>query len=236
MTLLPDELSETQYTEALPVLDIALAQVGRRLPAYVSREDLASAAKIALISALRQVRGPREQVHAYCFTRVRGAILDELRRIDPLSRRVRAKVNALQAIADTLAQETGRQASEVELASAAGIELAQVRAVRSLVESARTVSIDETNEEGAAWRELEDQEAICPAQRAQSADAAAALREAITRLPKNHALVLRRYYFEEATLEEIAFELGVSKERIRQIREAAERKLRQDTALLGLAA
>ncbi|MEO6567425.1 MAG: sigma factor-like helix-turn-helix DNA-binding protein, partial [Opitutaceae bacterium] len=53
-------------------------------------------------------------------------------------------------------------------------------------------------------------------------------------LPPNHARVLRRYYLEEATLEDIAVELGISKERVRQIREAAEKKLREDFIVLAL--
>jgi RNA polymerase sigma factor for flagellar operon FliA len=217
------------------VLEIALAQVSRRLPAHVSREDLASAAKVALVNAVRQVSGPPEQVHAYCYTRIRGAILDELRRLDPLSRRTRTKVNALRDVADSLAQRDGAQPTEHEIAAAAGVEVEHVRAARRLVEASKRVSLDETDDEGQAIRQLADDAAECPAGGAEDRDAAVALREALGRLPRNQAHVLRRYYFEDATLEEIAGDLGVSKERIRQIREAAERRLRQDSVLACLA-
>jgi RNA polymerase sigma factor for flagellar operon FliA len=60
------------------------------------------------------------------------------------------------------------------------------------------------------------------------------LQTALARLAPNQAYALRRYYIEEATLEEIAGELGVSKERVRQIREAGEKKLRADYTVLGL--
>lgn len=230
-----EPLSASTVADALPVLDIALATVSRRLPVHVSREDLASAAKIALVSALRNVSGSRAEVHAYCFTRVRGAILDELRRLDPLSRRARAKVNVVRGATEELAQEKGRQPTEEEIARAAGVEIEHVRAARQLVEASRQVSLDETDEEGTPFRELADTSAVCPARSAAEVDAAGALRAAITRLPANQARVLRRYYFEDATLEQIAVEFGVSKERIRQIREAAERRLRQDSALACLA-
>jgi RNA polymerase sigma factor for flagellar operon FliA len=75
---------------------------------------------------------------------------------------------------------------------------------------------------------------MCPAHSAESLDAHASVRAALDRLPPNHAHVLRRYYLDDATLEAIAGELSVSKERVRQIREAAEKKLREDFIVLAL--
>ena len=60
------------------------------------------------------------------------------------------------------------------------------------------------------------------------------MQTALARLAPNQAYALRRYYIEDATLEEIAGELGVSKERVRQIREAGEKKLRGDYSVLAL--
>jgi RNA polymerase sigma factor for flagellar operon FliA len=57
---------------------------------------------------------------------------------------------------------------------------------------------------------------------------------ALDQLAPNHARVLRRYYLEDATLDDISVELGISKERVRQIREAAEKKLRDDFVVLAL--
>jgi DNA-directed RNA polymerase sigma subunit (sigma70/sigma32) len=57
---------------------------------------------------------------------------------------------------------------------------------------------------------------------------------ALDRLPPNHAHIVRRYYLEDATLDDLASELGISKERVRQIREAAEKKLREDFVVLAL--
>jgi RNA polymerase sigma factor for flagellar operon FliA len=65
-------------------------------------------------------------------------------------------------------------------------------------------------------------------------DTNALVQAALERLAPNHAHVLRRYYLDDATLEDIAGELGVSKERVRQIREAAEKKLREDFIVLAL--
>ena len=81
---------------------------------------------------------------------------------------------------------------------------------------------------------LVDNDATCPARSAETLDTYASLQAALDLLPVNHARVLRRYYLQDATLEEIASELGISKERVRQIREAAEKKLREDFVVLAL--
>jgi RNA polymerase sigma factor for flagellar operon FliA len=60
------------------------------------------------------------------------------------------------------------------------------------------------------------------------------MRAALDRLQPNQALALRRYYLEDATLDDIAAELGVSRERARQVREAGERKLSADFIVLAL--
>jgi RNA polymerase sigma factor for flagellar operon FliA len=84
------------------------------------------------------------------------------------------------------------------------------------------------------WNSLPDTEALSPADAVEVKDLCASLREAIDRLSSNQAWTLRRYYLEGATLDVIAVELGVSKERVRQIREAGEAKLRDDFVVLAL--
>lgn len=73
----------------------------------------------------------------------------------------------------------------------------------------------------------------CPAESADRDDVARSVRAALRRLPANQALALRRYYLEDATLDMIADELGVSRERARQIRVAGEKKLRADFIVLA---
>ena len=76
--------------------------------------------------------------------------------------------------------------------------------------------------------------AACPARYAETGDVADSVQAALGRLPANQALVLRRYYLEDATLDEIAVELRVSKERVRQLRAAAEKRLRGDILVMAL--
>jgi RNA polymerase sigma factor for flagellar operon FliA len=92
MTLILSKSPPISLADTLSVVDAVLGAIDRRLPAHVSRDDLASAGKLALIEALLRFDGPVEEARAFCFVRVRGAVLDELRRLDPLSRYTRMQV------------------------------------------------------------------------------------------------------------------------------------------------
>lgn len=220
--------------DTLGVVDIVLGSLDRRLPAHVSRDDLASAGKLALIEALLRFEGPAAEARAYCYVRVRGAVLDELRRLDPLSRHTRERVTAVQRAAAALERELGRVPTNAEIAAATGFTSGAVAELERLAQAAHVRSLDETDDDGAPLHALMDADAACPARTAETGDAHAGVRAALDRLPPVHARVLRRYHLEDATLDEIAAELRVSKERVRQLRDAAEKKLREDFVVLAL--
>ena len=216
----------------LDVVDAALAPLARRLPASVSREDLASAGRLALVETLSDFEGPHHEARAYAFTRVRGAMLDELRRLDPLSRRARARVSTVRRAAAEIAQEVGREATTAEVAEATGFSTEEVRQTEQLavVVEAYVGDPDEVDR----FSRVPDEGTVSPIEFAESAELAELVHEALARLSPNQAFVVRRYYLEDATLEEIADQVGVSKERVRQIREAGEKKLRADETVQAL--
>lgn len=234
MTLTSPSSTTASLADTLGVVDAVLAALDRRLPAHVSRDDLASAGKLALIEAFQRFTGPREQARAYCYVRVRGAVLDELRRLDPLSRHTRAKVTLVRRAAAALECELGRVPTVLELAGFTGLAPNAIDQLERLAAAAQACSADETDANGQQLHALVDAETPCPARSAESLDAHASLQAALDRLAPNHARVLRRYHLEDATLEDIARELAVSKERVRQIRAAAEQKLREDFVVLAL--
>ena len=212
--------------DLLDVVETALASVARRLPAHVGRDDLASAGKVALVSAFAQVAGPADEVRAYCFVRVRGAMLDELRRLDRLSRRARAQATAVAAAQAALGQALGREPTTDELA-------ATTRLTPAEVDAARAARAEPTVPE-VAWDALPDETSPSPAENAERTDLQSALRDALARLPANQSLALRLYYLEDGSLDDIAGRLGVSRERARQVREAGEKRLRADFVVLSL--
>lgn len=233
LTLTPT-LPRASLADTLCVVDAVLGALDRRLPAHVSREDLASVGKLALVEAFRRFDGPAAEARAYCYVRVRGAVLDELRRLDPLSRHARAQINLLRRAVATLEAELGRAPMAAEIAASTGLSGEAVAQLEQLANAAQACSLDATDADGELLHTLPDAAAICPACSAEVDDAHASVHAALARLGAKHAHVLRRYYLDDATLEDIAAELGVSKERVRQIREAAEKKLREDFVVLAL--
>lgn len=211
----------------LDIVDTALATLTRRLPTHVARDDLASVGKLALASALRQRSEPSAHVRAYCYVRVRGAMLDELRRLDPLTRKQREHLRVISRTQSVLATALGRAPSQSEVAFSSQLDRHDVASALN----AAAVASDATD---IAWDTIEDTRSPSPATLVEANDAHANLSEALARLPQNQAFVLRRYYLDDVTLDDIGAELGVSRERARQIREAGEKKLRADFVVLAL--
>ena len=217
----------TTPTDLLDLVERALASLSPRLPASVDRDDLASVGKLALWHAADRFAGPPAEARAYCFVRVRGAMLDELRRLDPLARRRRERARAVGRADADLTGRLGRAPTVAEIASA--LELSTTEVSAALADLA-------AEEAGAdsVWENLADHAAPSPLEAAELGDLFAGLRAALERLPVNQALAVRRYYLEDACLDDIAADLGVSRERARQIREAGEKRLRADFHVLAL--
>lgn len=234
MTLTLQHTPSASLADTLSVVDAVLGAIHRRLPAHISRDDLASVGKLALVEALLRFDGPTEQARAYCYVRVRGAVLDELRRLDPLSRHTRAQVTLVRRAAAALERDLGRAPNAHEIAELTGLTPTAVAQLEQLAAAAQACSVDETDADGEQIHAVIDSDAVCPARSAETVDTYASLHAALDQLPANHARVLRRYYLEEATLDDISGELGVSIERVRQIREAAEKKLRGEFVVLAL--
>ena len=224
-TLLPP--STVAPAAMLDLVDRALASISPRLPHSVDRDDLASAGKLALIHAVDRFGGPADEARAYCFVRVRGAMLDELRKLDPLARRRRERARAVGKADVELTGRLGRAPTPAEIATA--LELSPAEVTAALADLA-------AEEAGAqsVWDDLPDHAAPSPLESAELGDLFAGLQDALSRLPPNQALAVRRYYLDDQPLDVIAAELGVSRERARQLREAGEKKLRADLQVLAL--
>lgn len=219
--------SPIALTELLDIVEVALATVSRRLPAHVARDDLASVGKLALLTLVSQVTGPADQVRAYCYVRVRGAMLDELRRQDALPRNRRDEATVVARAQAALTNKLGRAPTSGELAAEVGLPVA-------VVHSAVAALARESEPQDVEWSTVPDADNPSPVEFVEKSDLQANLRAALDRLPVKQALAIRCYYLEDASLDDIAADLGVSRERARQIREAGENKLRADLVVLSL--
>lgn len=227
MTFTPAELT---LVDVLDVVDQALASVARQLPAHVSRDDLASAGRLALVESFAKASG---DVRAYCYVRVRGAMLDELRRLDPVGRGARARARAVTVTRAALAAELGRDASTVEIAAKLGWSVSRVGQVET--DGAGPVSLDFEGEDGRSVIEsVVDETAARPGDDAEADDLRSALVAALARLTPGQATAVRIYFLEDGTLDTIAARVGVTRERARQLRDAGIRRLREDFAVLAV--
>jgi RNA polymerase sigma factor for flagellar operon FliA len=194
--------------------------VCRQLPAHVEADDLAQAGIVGMMTALKSFDPARgDCVDVYITRRVRGAILDELRALDPLSRDQRRDARAIQTATRALEGELGRAPAEDEVAEKAGLLLDRVRAVRELASAAAPVSLDETLHDP-------DARSIDPVERLSVEELRCRLETAVADLSKREQTVIALYYVEELSLKEIGGLLGVTESRVCQIHGAAVKKLR----------
>ena len=191
-----------------------------RLPGHVNRDDLTSAGLTALVQAARSYDESRGVPFTrYAATRIRGAILDELRGIDWASRSVRRRARELDEARSKLAVELGRVPTDAEIAAAAGISVDEVSANEEDVSRASVMSL-----QGFGDTSIDDvlpTRAPSPEDRIEQNERIGYLIDAVALLPERLRVVVEGYFFTERPMLEIAEELGVSESRVSQMRAEA---------------
>ena len=222
----PERLTQdvdTLVSEHLPLAAFAVNAVATRisLPAHVSREDLLSAAHVALVEVARRFDPSAGASFAtYALARLQGAVLDELRSGDWASRSVRAAARRADAVADALAMRLGRPPTQEELATNLGVDRSDLDALQIDVHRAIMVSIDaETGNDGAPL-DLPDT-GDSPERAMLRNERASALHDAIRALPDRLDEVIERNFFGDESLTDIAQGLGVTLSRVSQMRARA---------------
>jgi len=218
--------------DVLPIVDAVVAQMSRHLPRHVSAQDLASAGKLALMEVLSDFNGSFARDRGYVVCRVRGAVMDEMRRLDPLSRYGRAQVRRVRNAVSLFETKHNRAPTDAEVAALTGFSMAEVGRISQLGTAAEAVSSDGLDQTNKSVRSIADPNAPSPADLAEDSDCASVIRAALQRLTPSQTIVLQHYYFKGSTLQEIADELGLSAVRVHQLKSAAEAGLRGDIEVL----
>jgi len=212
--------------EHLDVVRRTVAHVLTRVPTHVSRDDLTSAAMAGLAMAARQFDPARGvPFERYAATRVRGAVIDELRSYDWASRPVRTKARALASISEVLTNTLGRSPTQTELADAAGLSVPALQRLTGDVHRAVMVNLESLPDAGDAGA-LATSETGDPETELLNREQAACVARAIDALPERLRHVIRAYFFEDRTVTDIAAELGVTQSRVSQLRAEAVELLR----------
>ncbi len=191
-----------------------------RLPGHVNRDDLTSAGLAALVQAARSYDASRGVPFTrYASTRVRGAIIDELRGIDWASRSVRRRARELEDTRNRLATELGRVPTDPEVASALGLSMDEIAANDDDVSRASVMSL-----QGFGETPIDDvlpTRVAGPEERIEQQERVGYLVDAVALLPERLRVVVEGYFFAERPMAEIAAELGVSESRVSQMRAEA---------------
>ena len=207
--------------EHLPLVQYVVSEIAHRVPSHVSRNDLVSAGMLGLAQAARSFDPERGiAFDRFASTRIRGALLDELRGRDWASRSVRARARGLQATQEDLTNKLGRAPSPEEVAKTLDVPLEQVHKLVDDVHRATVLNYDSLVIEGDAESFLATDDAG-PEDSMLDRERKAYLTDAVGALPERLRHVVIGYFFEERSMQEIADELGVSESRVSQLRAEA---------------
>lgn len=220
-----------------PLVKYVAGRVGVGLPPNIEQSDLVSYGIFGLIDAITKFDLAREiKFETYAITRIRGAIIDELRSIDWIPRSVRAKAKSVERAYAELQTTLHRTPTEAEVAAHMEISLSDLHTIFSQVSYVNVVALDELlgggdKGEGVSLGDtLEDTRAEDPVMAFETEETKQILADAINGLPEREKVVVTLYYYEGLTLAEIGKVLGVTESRICQMHSKAVIQMRSKMA------
>ena len=228
----PEDQRQATILEHLPQVYHIATRIHERLPRHVPLEDLVHEGVLGLMGALNSYdRSKQVQFQTYASFRIRGAILDSLRKMDWASRPLRAKGRKITEAVSELIALLGRQPSEQEIAQHLGMPIAKLQKLVAELDALNIVGQEsfapydpsETQDliENAPSRGDDDPCALCLRGEMQGQ-----LARSIAQLSEREQLLLSLYYREELTMREVAEVIGVRQSRASQIHSMVLLKLR----------
>jgi RNA polymerase sigma factor FliA len=207
----------------LPLVRSIVERMRRKLPSKIESDELYSIGITGLVSAARNYRPARENSFAsYATTRIRGAILDELRRMDWMSRATRSKAKRLGTAISKLEQEQGGSVSQNSLCAEMHMSEDELADLMEEVRPVKFISLDGVDEQSEVEEQslheiIPDDACIAPFDALERKEVLSLLAQRMEQLPAVPKKVLAMYYYEEMRLSEIAACFGLTESRICQI-------------------
>lgn len=197
-----------------------------RLPSSVQLEDLLQAGMVGLLEARNNFDASKgASFETFAGIRIRGAMIDEIRRGDWVPRSVHKNSRSIATAIKEIEQETGRDARDTEVAEKLDVEVEEYRQMLMEVSSGHMLDFEGLGVTEDYFSEGLSESSMTPHDRLQKEDFRNSLAGAIASLPEREKLILALYYDEELNLKEIGEVLGVSESRISQINSQAMLRL-----------
>ena len=225
------ELRENIILEYAPLVKVVAGRLSMYLGYNVEYDDLVSYGIFGLIDAIDKFDACKEvKFETYASLRIRGAILDHIRKMDWIPRTIRQRQKKINMVEKALEQAKGRAATDEEMAEALGISVGEYIEWQSQMKVTGLVSLNEYMESGSDVSQDSGQGTTSrfesPEESFEKKELAKALSDAMALLTDKEQKIITLYYFEDLTLKEISNVLDVSISRVSQLHTRALAKMR----------
>ncbi|HVA26180.1 MAG TPA: FliA/WhiG family RNA polymerase sigma factor [Chloroflexota bacterium] len=223
---------ERLILQYVPLVKYVVGRLAISLPHFLTSEDIISYGVVGLIDAVERYEAGRNvKFSTYAISRIRGAIIDELRSLDWMPRQVRKQAREIEQAMSRLDQELGRPATERELAGSMGFTVEKLQQAlfdssASTISLNRMVDADNMDRSSQVVPDIADEKALDPLDFSERMELSRALARAIAQLTTREQQVLSLYYVEELNLREIGQVLEVSESRVCQLHTKSILRLR----------
>lgn len=225
------ELRNRLMQKYLGVVHYVVSKLFKSIPSYVERDDLVNIGVIGLGEALDRFN-PYFGIkfETYAIPRVKGAIIDELRKQDWIPRSLRSKSNQIRRVVEDLEQVYRGEVASQQVAQHLGISETEYQHWQSQVNRTNLVSLDKPNQnfdEHNLYDVVEDETNVNALAGMEDEEMKKILVKVIKKLPEKARLAITLYYFEHLTFKEIGKILNVSESRISQIHSETTERMRK---------
>ena len=225
------EVREKIILEFAPLVKLVAGRLSMYLGYNVEYEDLVSYGIFGLIDAIDKFDYMKEvKFETYASLRIRGAILDQIRKMDWIPRTIRQKQKQIDSVIREIEQTTGRSATDEEIARGLGISQEEYTDWQSQMKITGVVSLNEYMDQGSDvsqdYSRHTTSRFIGPEEQVEKDELSKVLGEALSLLTEKEQKVITLYYYEELTLKEISNILEVSESRISQLHTRALQKMK----------